>query len=304
MSRFYDFEARRRHHFLDETQQELEATLALDPVVAQLGEPLTQALSALNREFFMPNVRSGKLTIPLSHQDTEHVPLVALKQDEELSVDVDALIPTPRQQSIISERLSEWHNPDQAAEGLVLTIDGLVKHMRDRILKHDITLKMGAGNVGTTFIYFAGIDIGGFANWRPAIDTRFMMNGRPAVALAYSRKVPRHATLLHEMIHVSQYISHPITSIKRSEAEDLELSYELEAYHYDVKYGSALYFSDIKKYQGRDYLLRDEKVMLERIRAQWADPKQPFRPNTAIRAALKKSGLEPTANLDFSGYDE
>lgn len=280
-----NFEARRRHAFLEEAQVELADTLAQMPDTDVFGVPISQRISPLLNNLFIPDIRNGKVVTTSNVPGTDATPLVTLSPGESLHWDADLAAITPRQTESATGIVKDIHankiDNQEAAEML-----GTISEFAKKTVAMQAQLQMRKGLAGSVYS-----SPGGFSWVNPVANgsTKFVLLGRPLVTLLNSKQYSRAVTLGHELIHVKQNLEKPIVSFDDVFAKDKVAQKELEAYHYSAKIGETLLRGGSVGLEVALRFLND--IGIENMRSRHADSAEPFSLTPALSEALKAATL-------------
>jgi hypothetical protein len=197
------------------------------------------ALYGISQTIFLPNIKNGMLSMPKEYQDTDLVPMVTLKQDEELKADQSLATMCMTQSRIMEERLQKWREDplgDTYADPAVS-----VQELDEELMQGNI--KSGGTPVGIKGAN--GRMVRAQAAARRLKDGRSfqILQGRPMVVLDMNEHYVEYeaaAITLHEFEHIRQFLESPLLPTITRHLEVRRLEQELRAYRVEAEVGWAM----------------------------------------------------------------
>jgi len=190
----------KRHQYIERSIEATDQLLRNDPYVARWLGPRAIELANVANDLFIPNIRHGKVQFPKEYQDTEKVPVVALRPGFRLWAQRVLLPPeacrlTPAQRDTATQFLIEYGYRGSAEE----RIDSIDKRLDPRA--NYLSRRQGA--MVCTDGLFCNQASGLFEDRR---IQAYQIWGRPVLALAYKPKLPGlyPALMTHEYVHLLQ----------------------------------------------------------------------------------------------------
>lgn len=286
-------ESPERGRFLESVQAELMDNLALESVSDALGQDTVDRIKTASDLLTIPNIRNDRAVMPRRQLDAGAIAFVALRRGETVRFDPDDVMPHPRQMDALRKNLEQWQSTE--SDGTLAVEKSILARMSTRLpesVNMSLSSRDANGNVrnakGMVLASAAGIraeEIG-----LPDAPWGFYVNVRPAVGLAYQRIHNPPAVLLHELVHLDQHLVNPIESQDKNVQKRDGFRRELEAYHHEAHYVSALSPASNKLVDLWRQTQTATHTEVERIRSEFADPNQPFEPTPDLVGALKEAG--------------
>jgi hypothetical protein len=197
------------------------------------------ALYGISQTIFLPNVRNGVISIPKEYRDSDLIPMMSLKSDEELRADESLAAMSMSQRDFMQKRLQEWHDEYTGAffaeppENVEVLDKGLME-VYGHQAGASINIKGANGRLIMASTAAHKIKNGTAAH---------VLFGRPLVVIDNNvLHVENEAAgiALHEFEHVRQFLEHPIIQTLKRQYEVQRLEQELRATKVQAEVGSAV----------------------------------------------------------------
>ena len=280
-----------RHRFLERTQSRLLENLDREPVSRALGTTVVQRLKMANDRLVIPNIRDGVAVMPRSARDSEAVPFIAPKPNETIQFRRSDLMPTPSQQVGLRGILQEWSGSDDGVSEVSSLLMRAMQRKTPAIFDYQLGSKSGDGSLIQSKARVVGSGLG--LRNAPA---EFFLKTRPVLGLAYKGGYRPDVVLAHELVHLDQESASPVSLVvDKEEAIREAYRYELEAYHHEANYITAIPDRNRLMTLWR-YPDLAQHTVIESKRRELADPENPFEPTDALIAEIGRLG---TTDMSF-----
>jgi hypothetical protein len=230
-------EWREREQYVVKIIDDVETILKNPKVQKALGaNALT--LYGVSQRIFLPNLRNGVLSMPKEYQDTDLVPMVALKQNEELRGDQSLVTMSMTQHEVMKGMLEEWREEDEILIDLFAEPVKSTEEFDEELIKKNkenkgfrVSIKGANGRVITTPIAARNLTDGRIHQ---------ALHGRPFVVLDTNEHHVEYeaaSIALHEFEHVRQFMEDPLLPILQLILKRKRLEQELRAYRIQAEVG-------------------------------------------------------------------
>lgn len=219
---------RDRHRFIEQSIEGANDALRTPQVAQRLGSYAAQ-LADVGSRLYVPNVRYGRLSIPKGYQDTDMVPVVAVRPQQKLRVSRDFNNFSPRQRQSATDVVRGWRPTKNTPEEFVSRLEGEVRRTSNRTGR----FRQESEELATVSYNATSVSIKGTNFTNAPQKARYIVKSRPFVTMEYTDGKPFGAPIvLHEFEHVDQHEREPLVRVDSDEEEVvIDKSYELEAYH-------------------------------------------------------------------------
>jgi hypothetical protein len=232
-------EWREREKHVEYVIADVETVLKNSKVQKVLGADAV-ALYGISQTIFLPNVRNSVISMPKEYQDTDLVPMVALKQNEELRMDQSLASMSMAQCQVMEGKLQKWRDEDKRLDDLFAEPAKSTNELNSELVRQNIEngghaqIKGANGRVVMTRTAA-----------RKLRDDRIhqVLCGRPLVILDTNEYHVEHeaaAITLHELEHVRQFIIDPLLPTIQVHFANKRLEQELRATRIQAEVGKAM----------------------------------------------------------------